>query len=196
VVCADALVVTIFFYFYSNEKLSLQQLVGGIFIVVGSCVMAGLFATGSTMLSMRPFLWCLTSMLCYAAAIISLRISTLAEVASRPALVIRFGSVGVCGLAWSLWQLRVHGLGQFGSWPLLLVWPFTTSAADCLGVYSVIRSFEEPAVITGLNTAIFGSNSVVMTLLNCFLLCYHPAMQKVLGMACVILECMTLSCAN
>merc|ERR1719217_1735164 len=65
-------------------------------------------------------------------------------------------------------------------------WPVLNMGAELLGLLAVQKSFEGPEILTGINTAIFGSNAMIVMTFNYLLLGYMPSWQEQVGMTIVI----------
>jgi len=198
VACSHFLVVTLFFRMYGGEVLSWGQVAGSGLILVGLLIMSGVFSWNAKALSMVPFFWCVAAMCFYAISCISMRLNVTSGIAARPGLVSRLASISVIGLAWLLWIQLVPGNSHTTFGVELRDAPFIImcAVADCMGCFCGIRSFEAPGAVTGVNAAIFDSNSIVVVVLNVALLSYGPSWLKYLGMVFVVAGCCSMSLAG
>ncbi|CAE7023919.1 unnamed protein product [Symbiodinium natans] len=191
VVVANVPLVGFFFYMYSRETLSRQQIMGCFLIMAGVIYMSGLLshpADDQSVLQDRSFLWICVSCGFYAASIITIRLAGEADLPSRPK------TVSIVFLSGLLGFILLRLLLSDGSYicvlsPATLVWPLFNALASMLGLFSVVVSYEVPDSKAALATAIIDSNSVPMCILNFILLGKVPNMSKLIGMIMVLLGC-------
>jgi len=195
VVVANVPLVGFFFYVYSGETLSRQQLFGCFLIMAGVLYMSGFFSLSRPArepVQLRSFLWICTSCMFYAASIITIRLAGEADLPSRPKSAAIVFSSGILGF------MLLRLLLSDGSYTSVLspdnvVWPALNAVASMLGLFTVVASYEVPDSKAALATAIIDSNSVPMCVLNFVLLGEVPKMSKTVGMAMVLLGCSVAS---
>jgi len=113
-------------------------------------------------------------------------------IASRPGLVARLSIVALFGVVWQGYVWAIERNIGFARLEVIL-FAAINALAESLGIFCGMRSLEASGAITGVNTALFDANSVLVVLLNVFLLSYEPPVEKYVGMAAILLGCCIVS---
>eukprot|EP00929_Paragymnodinium_shiwhaense_P091096 TRINITY_DN51139_c0_g1_i1.p1 TRINITY_DN51139_c0_g1~~TRINITY_DN51139_c0_g1_i1.p1 ORF type:complete len:522 (-),score=85.64 TRINITY_DN51139_c0_g1_i1:49-1524(-) len=195
VMSCEVFFIVIFFRCYLNERPSWQQAAGVMLTFIGLVILSGKFTDDyKGQHAQNAYLLCFVVTMLLAIDSICLRIATVGGLTASPSLNARLWAIGVLGLIGLC--VRMDASESFLGLTLGNIhWPLLNAVVDVLGMYCGVRSFESLDVQTGVVSAIFSTNCVVVFTLNVLLRGYVPGLLKLLGMASVLAGCLTLSLA-
>jgi len=183
---ATSPIVAPFFWYFSGETMAFWQLVGLCSVVAGTGVMSA-----SSLRSALAVVTMLVSMMLWAVDLITIRLAGVWGGKPCVGCVARLFMICSCGVTMVVINYGVLGAELPPLYALLP--PMLNSFINGCGFLSLIQSFEGEHSVIGVNVGLLPSQTLVMTLMNCAIMQWHPCPQDWFGMLVVSAGCTLLS---